>query len=233
MSGPVRNPTEAFQQLEAIMLRQMLQSSGAFKADGTTPGAQLRTDMFVETLADAVAKAGGLGIARMLEHQLGGGSATAAATGQSGAPSPVGGAIGDHVVATSSPSPRGIDDLDDPNSEAPLPEDPNALSLDDFQPPGPIQHGHRVDPGQTVRTSGEVASPMTGPHLPFELRAPTAPREPSERLESVGLSGIAPPASPVSGNVPISVARSLNRYRERVEGPSAGTLSGARTGEQP
>ena len=238
MSGPVRNPAEAFQQLEAIMLRQMLQSSGAFKADGTTPGAQLRTDMFVETLADAVAKAGGLGIARMLEHQLGGGGATDVVTGQpgrprSGAPSPVGGAFGERVAATSSPSPRGIDDLDDPNSEAPLPEDPNALSLDDFQPPGPTEHGRRVDPGQTVHTSGKVASPMTGPHLSFELRTPRAPRESSERLESAGLSGIAPPASPASGNVPISVARSLNRYRERAEVPSAGTPSGARTGEQP
>ena len=85
MAGPVRNPAEAFQQLEAIMLRQMLQSSGAFKA-GSTPGAQLRTDMFVETLADAVAKAGGLGIAKMLQHQRGGASPEAAAPAHGGLP---------------------------------------------------------------------------------------------------------------------------------------------------
>lgn len=74
MAGPVRGQAEAFQQLEAVMLRQMLQSSGAFRASDS-PGSQLRTDMFVETLADAVAKAGGLGIARMLERQIGGNQA--------------------------------------------------------------------------------------------------------------------------------------------------------------
>jgi hypothetical protein len=218
MSGPVRNPAEAFQQLEAIMLRQMLQSSGAFKAEGTTPGAQLRTDLFVETLADAVAKAGGLGIARMLEHQLGGGGAAAAAAAQSGpsrsgAGSPGGGGFGDRVGAPASPSPRGIDDLDDPNSEAALPEDPNAPSIDDFQPRHPVQNGRRVDPGQAALTSDTVAPRMTGPHL--------------------SSGGTDHAANPASGNHLISIARSLNRYRERAEVPSADTPSGARNGEQP
>jgi len=83
MPGPIRNPTEAFQQLEAIMLRQMLQSSGAFRASDS-PGAQLRTDLFVETLADAVAKAGGLGIAHMLERQMGGNPSGAGQRGACG-----------------------------------------------------------------------------------------------------------------------------------------------------
>jgi Rod binding protein len=161
MSGPVRDKSEPFQQLESILLRQMLQSSGAFKA-GSTPGAQLRTDMFVETLADAVAKAGGLGIARMLERQLGGGAGSApdgggasGAAARAPASGPLRGASS-HLVAgrlampASSQAPAldlhprsptspdlGVSDpdrLEDPNNDAPLPEDPTADSIDAYQP---------------------------------------------------------------------------------------------------
>ena len=195
MAGPVRNPAEAFQQLEAIMLRQMLQSSGAFRA-GTTPGAQLRTDMFVETLAEAVAKAGGLGIAKMLQHQLGGaapggpaphGGEPAGSTppydGRASIPfnaggrfrhAPAGGASLEHETisparpfATSTAA--GIDDLDDPNSEAPLPEDPTADSIDDYQP---VAAGKKAKgmTGAALETSaaGEVTGLVTsgfGPRI--------------------------------------------------------------------
>ncbi len=136
MAGPVHGKTEAFQQMEAVMLRQMLQSSGAFRASDS-PGSQLRTDMFVETLADAVAKAGGLGIARMLEHQLGGNQAEGTAAQAPGAPSSFAGLLrGAATPATASFSAGAnpVDDLDDPNSTAPLPEDPSAASIDDYQP---------------------------------------------------------------------------------------------------
>lgn len=65
----VRNKEQALQALEATLLRQMLQSSGAF-AGGDGPGAKLRADMFVETLADVIAKTGALGLARTLESSL-------------------------------------------------------------------------------------------------------------------------------------------------------------------
>jgi len=136
MSGPVSNKTEAFQQLEAVMLRQMLQSSGAFRATDS-PGSQLRTDMFVETLADAVAKAGGLGIARMLERQLGGNQAGGATAEAARGPAPFAGMLRGAATAPSAPfttGPAAVDDLDDPNSTAPLPEDPSAASIDDYQP---------------------------------------------------------------------------------------------------
>lgn len=322
MPGPV-GKSEAFQQLEAIMLQQMLKSSGAFRG-GDSPGAQLRTDMFVETLADAVAKAGGLGIARMLERDLGG--AAEAAGGQahvipppprgwntvSGAvsllSSPVGG------VPVRVPGGSGLDDLDDPNSEAPLPEDPNAPSIDDYQPgvggrsaqgaaalppgaaPAPlspaqgvtdqvtsgfgrrvhpitgdlrfhtgidlraaegapiraaaggivreagdrggygktveldhgdgtstlyahasqllVEKGQRVDAGQPLALVGQTGQ-ATGPHLHFELRRHDHP------------------VNPASGNLPIPTARALNRYRERVEAPIAGTPPGVGNGEKP
>jgi Rod binding domain-containing protein len=59
----------AAQQMEAAILRQLLAASGAFKP-ANVAGGQLRADMFVETLADAVAKGGGIGIARMLEDEI-------------------------------------------------------------------------------------------------------------------------------------------------------------------
>lgn len=64
------NSTEAAaQQMEAAILRQLLTASGAFKP-ADVAGGQLRADMFIETLADAVAKGGGIGIARMLEDEI-------------------------------------------------------------------------------------------------------------------------------------------------------------------
>jgi murein DD-endopeptidase MepM/ murein hydrolase activator NlpD len=157
MAGPVRDRSEAFQQLEAVMLRQMLKSSGAFRASDS-PGAQLRTDMFVETLADAVAKAGGLGIARMLQHQIGGGAD---------------GGTEDATAALSKPGrfapggpapfhkPNPLDDLDDPNSSAPLPEDPSAQSLDDFQPVR-VSHIHRASSPNSVTGAADFGPDPRG-----------------------------------------------------------------------
>ena len=157
MAGPVRDRSEAFQQLEAVMLRQMLKTSGAFRASDS-PGAQLRTDMFVETLADAVAKAGGLGIARMLQHQIGGGTdggaedATARlSTAGRFAP---GGAAPFH-------RPNPLDDLDDPNSSVLLPEDPSAQSLDDFQPVR-ASHIHRASSSTSVTGAADPGPDQKG-----------------------------------------------------------------------
>jgi murein DD-endopeptidase MepM/ murein hydrolase activator NlpD len=67
--APVTDATSAYQQMEAAFLRQLLSSSGAFKPSDVA-GGQLRTDMFIEALADAVSKGGGIGIARMLEDSM-------------------------------------------------------------------------------------------------------------------------------------------------------------------
>jgi len=71
--GPVVDASAAYQQLEAAFLRQMLSASGAFKPSEVA-GGQLRADMFIEALADAVAKGGGIGIARLLQDSMGGGA---------------------------------------------------------------------------------------------------------------------------------------------------------------
>jgi hypothetical protein len=222
MPGPIRNPSEAFQQLEAIMLRQMLQSSGAFRAS-STPGAQIRTDMFIETLADAVAKAGGLGIAKMLERQLGPGGSSAAGSSASASATPQidgqmlrglirgGGMTGGSGMsglglggagATSTagaPGVGAVDDLDDPNSEAPLPEDPSAASIDDYQAGGARGGSSHAAQGQRVDVERAHSPAHSQTQLHFQLHPDDSVRH--------GLSGL--PAIPT--------ARALNRYRERVE----------------
>ncbi|HET6150512.1 MAG TPA: peptidoglycan DD-metalloendopeptidase family protein [Polyangia bacterium] len=68
--GPVSDATGVYQQMEATFLRQLLSASGAFKP-ADVAGGQLRADMFIEAMADAVAKGGGIGIARLLQDSLG------------------------------------------------------------------------------------------------------------------------------------------------------------------
>jgi hypothetical protein len=67
--GPIRDAAQASQALEACLLRQMIQSSGIFKGNGLA-GEGIRSGMFVEALADAVEKGGGLGIAKIIEQSL-------------------------------------------------------------------------------------------------------------------------------------------------------------------
>ena len=165
MPGPVRGQTEAFQQLEAVMLRQMLQSSGAFRATDS-PGSQLRTDMFIETLADAVAKAGGLGIAKMLERQIGGDAATQAAPASTPPFAGPGLARPATARAAGGAGVNAIDDLDDPNSTAPLPEDPAADSIDDYQPgqgAPATSHGAALGPSPGAATRPAAAGAHTDP----------------------------------------------------------------------
>jgi len=196
MSGSIKDKGDAFVQLESIMLRQMLQSSGAFRA-GSTPGSQLRTDMFIETLADAVAKAGGLGIGRMLERQLGHVGESAG----KGMAEAHGGAIGLPTFASSlttfaptrpaAAEVSGIDDLDDPNSDAPLPEDPTASSIDDFQPTKAASPRGNSTTQSVDHQPGHLAMPKSDAHART-----------------------------------IFVGRALNSYRERAEETLGGTLIG-------
>jgi murein DD-endopeptidase MepM/ murein hydrolase activator NlpD len=68
---------EAARNMEAILLRQMLRSSGVY-GGGEGPGASVREDLFVNALADAVESAGGLGIADMLARSMGAAPGSAA-----------------------------------------------------------------------------------------------------------------------------------------------------------
>jgi murein DD-endopeptidase MepM/ murein hydrolase activator NlpD len=82
MPAPLKDASAAAQALESTLIRQLISASGAFKGTEAA-GGQMHADMFVEALADAVAKGGGMGLAKMLEKSLGpqDGSKPAAAHG--------------------------------------------------------------------------------------------------------------------------------------------------------
>lgn len=61
MSGPPKGLGDATKALEALLLKQLLASSGAFRGSEAA-GSALQSGMFAEALADAVAAQGGLGL---------------------------------------------------------------------------------------------------------------------------------------------------------------------------
>lgn len=67
--GPIRDVTQAAQAVEACLLRQLIEASGAFKGSGEA-GGQIHAKMFVDALADAVEKGGGIGLAQLIEKSL-------------------------------------------------------------------------------------------------------------------------------------------------------------------
>ncbi|MGB8296920.1 MAG: hypothetical protein WCG85_15935 [Polyangia bacterium] len=72
--GPIRDATQAAQAVETCLLRQLIDASGVFKGQGGTAGSQIHSQMFVEALANAVEKGGGIGLARLIENSLPAGS---------------------------------------------------------------------------------------------------------------------------------------------------------------
>lgn len=88
---PAADPrlAEASRALESMLIKQIISSSGAFKG-GESAGSTVRADLFASTLADAVAGAGGLGIADQLTRSLTpGGDLPGSRPSQLGAPSPL------------------------------------------------------------------------------------------------------------------------------------------------
>jgi murein DD-endopeptidase MepM/ murein hydrolase activator NlpD len=72
--------------LEAMLIKQLISSSGAFKGSGAA-GSDTIQNLFADTLADAVAKSGGLGLAIPVERELRSlQSGTPAASSAPGAP---------------------------------------------------------------------------------------------------------------------------------------------------
>jgi murein DD-endopeptidase MepM/ murein hydrolase activator NlpD len=66
LDGPQKahDPESAARALDSLMVKQMLSASGAFKGSALA-GSSLHADLFVEALADAVAKSGGLGVGEL------------------------------------------------------------------------------------------------------------------------------------------------------------------------
>jgi murein DD-endopeptidase MepM/ murein hydrolase activator NlpD len=62
-------PKEVSTALESLLLKELISSSGAFKGSGAA-GSKTIQNLFADTLADAVAKSGGLGLGAPVERQL-------------------------------------------------------------------------------------------------------------------------------------------------------------------
>ncbi len=63
---PIRDAAEGAQTLESILLKQLLQDSGAFHGMSEA-GGKIYGEMFCEALANAVAQGGGIGVAKLVE----------------------------------------------------------------------------------------------------------------------------------------------------------------------
>jgi murein DD-endopeptidase MepM/ murein hydrolase activator NlpD len=76
---PIRTAAEGARTLESILLKQLIQDSGAFRGMSQA-GGKIYGEMFCEALANAVAQSGGVGIATLVESSFEKG-ATAAQSG--------------------------------------------------------------------------------------------------------------------------------------------------------
>jgi murein DD-endopeptidase MepM/ murein hydrolase activator NlpD len=76
----IKSAAEGARTLESILLKQLIQDSGAFHGMSQA-GGKIYGDMFCEALANAVAQGGGIGLAKLVEGSFEKGAAAAPANG--------------------------------------------------------------------------------------------------------------------------------------------------------
>jgi murein DD-endopeptidase MepM/ murein hydrolase activator NlpD len=91
-----RTAHETAAQLESFVVKQLLTSSGAFKGDSNVVGSTSANELFVDTLAQAITKAGGLGLAATIERSL----EAALASSEPPNAAPAGGGLGNLNVTS-------------------------------------------------------------------------------------------------------------------------------------
>jgi murein DD-endopeptidase MepM/ murein hydrolase activator NlpD len=201
---------DAARALEALLVKQLVASSGAFKGNEVA-GSQLHAEMFVEALADAVSKSGGFGLAKMLEQTFTTPGEEPAGEKPPTAPQP--------PTVTSGFGPRlhpidgvtkfhtGVDLRGAEGSPIRAAAEGTVVSAGERGGYGnavEIDHGDgvhtlyahasalEVKPGDHVRRGQEVGQVgqtghATGPHLHFEVRREGKPIDPTSALKAYGI----------------------------------------------
>lgn len=202
---------ETATQLESFVVKQLLISSGAFKGDSSIAGSTLTSELFADTLAQAIAKAGGLGLAPLLERSLNAtaGSSLAPSTPSTGALANITSGFGDRRDPfTGKPSTHTGVDLGAPEG-TPIPAALAGVVI----AAGPrggygnaveVRHadgsstlyahasevlvapGDRVESGQTIALVGQTGR-STGPHLHLEVRSGSQFVDPRVALKAYAL----------------------------------------------
>lgn len=211
---------EALQALESTLIKQLLEASHAFSG-GESAGSHLRSDLFVETLADAVAKAGGLGLAGMIERSLPTDEPAPVqprvTSGFGERVDPIDGTLRYHTgVDVAAPEGTAVLAAKDGIVRAVGPRGGygNAVEIDHGGGVTTL-YGHNsevsVKPGQSVRAGDVVAlvgatGRATGAHLHFEVRVNDRPQNPQRALNAYGLRAedtvAGNPRSPTKGDKP-------------------------------
>jgi murein DD-endopeptidase MepM/ murein hydrolase activator NlpD len=139
---------EAAQALESTLVKELLESSGAFKGTATA-GSHLNADMFMGVLADAVSKGGGLGIGKMIASSLDKHGAAADQDQHLDRPAePVRGLPGREVLPLDK---LPLDKL--PPDRAPQPMDPGRVSSNFGERVHPIDGARHFHTGVDVRAA--------------------------------------------------------------------------------
>jgi len=146
LAPPAADPRlrEASRALEAMLVKQIVTASGAFKG-GDSPGSAIRADLFATTLADAVAQSGSLGLADQIMRSVSPGSVPS--------PAPAPGA---------SPE-RAVTEL--------RPRQARAVEADEFTGLDELPVTGRVTSGYGVRRDPFTGAPSA--HTGLDVGAPT------------------------------------------------------------
>ncbi|WP_373049410.1 M23 family metallopeptidase [Vulgatibacter sp.] len=204
----IRDGDDAARAFEALLLRQMLQSSGAFRPAGAGAGASLHTDLFVDALAQALAEAGGMGLAPDLNEKParppapepvvlldGAGVLT---SGFGARRDPIHGGAGDHrgidlaaapgtpVLAAAGGVVRRAGERGGYGLAVEIDHGAGLTTLYAHASELLVVEGAVVERGQAIARVGETGR-ATGAHLHFEVREGDRPVDPARALKAYGI----------------------------------------------